>query len=49
MIAGDINADFACNPLYGPKLREIILALEAGETVDKVQLFHKKKKQIIPE
>lgn len=37
MISGDINADFECNPLYGPKLREIILALEAGETVDKVQ------------
>lgn len=37
MIAGDINADFECNPLYGPKLREIILALEAGETVDKNQ------------
>lgn len=37
MIAGDINAVFECNPLYGPKLREIILALEAGETVDKVQ------------
>lgn len=39
MIAGNINADFECNPLYGPKLREIILALEAGETVDKVQFM----------
>lgn len=37
MIAGDINADFECNPLQGPGLKEIILALEAGEEVEKYQ------------
>lgn len=37
MIAGDINAVFECNPLHGPKLAEIIRALEAGKTVDKIQ------------
>lgn len=37
MMAGDINADFECNPLQGPKIKEIIQAMEAGETVDKIQ------------
>lgn len=37
MIAGDINADFECNPLHGPRVSEIIQKLEKGETVDKIQ------------
>lgn len=37
MMAGDINAVFECNPLHGPKLEEILKALAAGETVDKIQ------------
>lgn len=37
MIAGDINAVFECNPLHGPKLKEVLLELEAGETVEKNQ------------
>lgn len=37
MINGDINAVFECNPLHGPKLREIIDDLAAGKTVDKIQ------------
>ncbi len=37
LIAGDINADFECNPLQGPGLREIIRALENGEEVEKIQ------------
>lgn len=34
---GDINADFECNPLLGPRVAEIIEQLEDGETVDKIQ------------
>lgn len=34
---GDINADFECNPLLGPRVAEIIGQLEHGETVDKIQ------------
>lgn len=37
MMAGEINADFECNPLHGPRLAEIIKELEAGNTVDRVQ------------
>ena len=37
MIAGDINADFECNPLHGPRVDEIIKKLEAGEEVEKTQ------------
>ena len=37
MINGDINAVFECNPLHGPKLREIIDDLAAGKAVDKIQ------------
>lgn len=37
LMAGDINADFECNPLQGPGLRDIIWALERGEEVEKVQ------------
>jgi len=36
MLAGDINADVECNPLHGPRVAEIIQALEAGKTVDKI-------------
>lgn len=37
MIAGDINADFECNPLHGPRVAEIIQKLEKGEEVEKIQ------------
>jgi len=37
MIAGEINADAECNPLHGPRVDEIIKALQAGKTVEKVQ------------
>ena len=37
MIAGNINADFECNPLHGPIIRDAILALERGEEVGKTQ------------
>lgn len=37
MIAGDMNADFECNPLHGPRVAEIIQKLEAGEEVEKIQ------------
>jgi simple sugar transport system substrate-binding protein len=37
MIAGEINADFECNPLQGPQLKKIVETLMAGETVDKIQ------------
>mgnify|MGYP004715795379 CR=1 FL=1 len=37
MQAGEINADFECNPLQGPKLVETIKRLENGEKVEKVQ------------
>jgi ABC-type sugar transport system substrate-binding protein len=36
MIAGDIDADVECNPLHGPRVEEIIKALEAGQTVEKI-------------
>ena len=37
MQAGEINVDFECNPLQGPKLAETIKRLENGEEVEKVQ------------
>ena len=37
MMAGDMNATFECNPLQGPKIKEIILELEAGREVEKIQ------------
>lgn len=37
MIAGDMNADFECNPLHGPRVDEIIKKLQAGEEVEKIQ------------
>lgn len=37
MQEGEINADFECNPLQGPKLAETIKRLENGEEVEKVQ------------
>ncbi len=36
MIAGDIDVDVECNPLHGPRVKEIIEKLEAGQTVDKI-------------
>lgn len=36
MIAGDIDVDVECNPLHGPRVEEIIKALEAGQTVEKI-------------
>lgn len=36
MIAGDIDADVECNPLHGPRVEEIIKALESGEKVEKI-------------
>lgn len=37
MMAGDINADFECNPLLGPKVERVIKDLEAGKEVEKIQ------------
>ena len=37
MQEGEINADFECNPLHGPRVMEIIRDLEAGKEVDKIQ------------
>lgn len=37
MLRGDINADFECNPILGPRVEEIIKRLEKGEEVEKVQ------------
>lgn len=34
VLAGEINADFQCNPLQGPDCLNIIKKLQAGETVD---------------
>ncbi len=36
MIAGDIDVDVECNPLHGPRVEEIIKALESGQKVDKI-------------
>lgn len=36
MIAGDIDVDVECNPLHGPRVEEIIKALEKGEKVEKI-------------
>jgi len=35
MIDGKINVTVECNPLHGPRVEEIIQALEAGESVEK--------------
>lgn len=37
MLDGDINAVFECNPQLGPLVSEIIMRLERGETVEKIQ------------
>ncbi len=37
MLSGEINVSFECNPLHGPKLQEIIHALDDGKSVDKIQ------------
>ncbi len=37
MADGRINADFECNPLLGPLVRDIIERLQKGETVEKYQ------------
>ncbi len=36
MIAGEIDADVECNPLHGPRVEELIKALEAGQSVEKI-------------
>jgi len=36
MIAGEINCDVECNPLHGPRVAEIIQALEAGTKPEKI-------------
>ena len=35
-LAGKIVCDVECNPLHGPRAEELILALENGETVEKL-------------
>lgn len=35
MIAGEINADFECNPDQGPLIEQVIRMLEAGQTVER--------------
>ena len=35
MIDGKINVIVECNPLHGPRVEELIRALEAGESIDK--------------
>lgn len=35
VLAGTISLDVECNPLHGPRVAELIEALEAGETVEK--------------
>ena len=37
MIEGNINAEFECNPINGPRIKEVIQKLENGEEVDKIQ------------
>lgn len=37
MLDKEINVDFECNPILGPKVAEIIQMLEAGQTVEKIQ------------
>lgn len=37
MKAGELNAAVECNPLYGPKIAEIIQKLDSGVSLDKKQ------------
>lgn len=37
MKAGELNAVVECNPLYGPKIAEIIQKLDSGVSIDKEQ------------
>lgn len=37
MIDGEINVTFECNPMQGPEVKEIILDLEAGKEIEKIQ------------
>lgn len=37
MMKGEINADFECNPILGPRVKQIIEQLEKGEFVEKIQ------------
>ena len=37
---GQINFNVECNPLHGPRVAEIILALERGQTVPRVNYVH---------
>jgi len=37
LMAGEINADFECNPLLGPMVERVIQDLEAKKDVEKIQ------------
>ena len=37
---GKINFNVECNPLHGPRVKEIILALERGENVPRINYVH---------
>ena len=37
MMAGEINADFECNPLLGPMVEQVIQDLEDKKEVEKIQ------------
>lgn len=40
MKAGDLNAVIECNPLYGPKIAEIVQKLDSGVSIDKDQYIN---------
>lgn len=35
--SGEINAEFECNPLHGPRVAELAKKIMNGEKVDKIQ------------
>ena len=35
--SGEINAEFECNPLHGPRVAELAKKIMKGEKVDKIQ------------
>jgi len=37
---GRINFNVECNPLHGPRMAELILALERGESIDRINYVH---------
>lgn len=37
MLAGDVNVDFECNPLFAPLVEDVIQKLERGESVEKIK------------